>query len=55
MTGGNIKNALLRAATTAALKPNITEQVVTMDDLEKACAAGMDIHGKRQGESSMYA
>jgi SpoVK/Ycf46/Vps4 family AAA+-type ATPase len=39
MCGGNIKNALLRAATTAALKPNVKEQVVTMIDLDKACSA----------------
>lgn len=55
MSGGNIKNALLRAATTAALKPNVKEQVVTMNDLDKACSAEMEMRGNRQGQSNMYA
>ena len=46
MSGGNIKNALLRAATCAALRNNEKQRVVTMNDLDKACTAESDKNGK---------
>ena len=36
MSGGGIKNALLRAATAAALRPG-SKNELTMEDLKKAC------------------
>lgn len=45
MNGGSIKNALFRAATTAALRLDPSDRVVSMRDLDKACAAEMSKKG----------
>lgn len=37
LCGGDIKSAVLRAATRAALRPKVNERVVTMEDLEESC------------------
>ena len=52
MNGGNIKNALLCAATMAALRPNKKDRLVSMKDLSTACDSEV---AKRDGKSSTLA
>jgi len=54
MCGGSIKNALLRAATSAALRGG-TNNVMTMEDLTKACTAEDQKQGSKTKKIGMYA
>ncbi len=52
--GGNIKTAVFRAASRAALRANPNDRILTMEDLRKACE---EEHGKdalNLASSSMY-
>jgi len=55
MTGGCIRNALLRAATQAALRSNKDDNKLTMDDLISACKAEMSKKDKKNEQAiEMY-
>jgi SpoVK/Ycf46/Vps4 family AAA+-type ATPase len=54
MCGGDIKNALLRAATAAALRSEEMERKVTMNDLTSACDAETLKTGDKKRAMTMY-
>lgn len=54
LCGGDIKNALLCAATSAALRPDEKDRKVTMDDLKSACEAEVKKVGDNKGVMAMY-
>jgi SpoVK/Ycf46/Vps4 family AAA+-type ATPase len=54
-TGGNIKTAVFRAASRAALRAKLDQRVITMEDLKKAAEeeSGKDL-SKKAGANSMF-
>lgn len=53
MSGGGIKNALLRAATAAALREE-GKSILTQDDLKTACEAEESKQGNKSAAMNMY-
>ena len=56
-TGGNIKSAVFRAASRAALRSTPGERIITYEDLKRACDEEFDKTGSRglsQAASNMF-
>jgi SpoVK/Ycf46/Vps4 family AAA+-type ATPase len=54
MCGGNIKTVVFRAASRAALRRNVSERVITMEDLVKSCEEEIGKDNNNRVALSMY-
>lgn len=54
LSGGDIKSALFRAASRAALRTNDKDRILRMQDLEEACQEELNKRSEGRGHGGMY-